>query len=56
MHFQHGSPGTTAPTRPRDNPEPLGVVIGPLANRIGDAAFELDGTRHAVKDHEGQNP
>ena len=38
-----------------DNPEYLGVVIGPFANRIGGATFELDGTRHAVEANEGEN-
>lgn len=36
-----------------ENPEFLGVVIGPFANRIGGAAFTVDGIRYNLEANEG---
>lgn len=38
-----------------DNPEYVGLMIGPFANRIGGASFELDGVRHELEANEGPN-
>ena len=38
-----------------DNPEYLGCVIGPFANRIGGAAFTLNGRRYDLEANEGDN-
>ena len=38
-----------------DDQNYIGAVIGRYANRIGAAAFELDGTRHALDKNDGDN-
>lgn len=37
----------------RDNPASLGVIVGRVANRIGGAAFSLDGVRHRLAANDG---
>jgi aldose 1-epimerase len=38
-----------------DDPAYLGILVGRFGNRIGGAAFALDGRRHQVSANEGRN-
>ena len=47
--------GYEDPSQYLDDPFYLGAIVGRVANRIGGAGFELDGTRHALSANEGPN-
>lgn len=38
-----------------DNPAYFGTTVGPNANRIGGAAFELEGVRYEIQKNDGEN-
>ena len=39
----------------QDNPTFLGAIVGPVAGRIKDASFEVEGTTHFLEANEGRN-
>ncbi|WP_170454126.1 aldose epimerase family protein [Ruegeria arenilitoris] len=47
--------GYDDPTEYLDDPFYLGAIVGRVANRIGGAGFDLDGTDHALIANEGAN-
>ncbi|WP_170593091.1 aldose epimerase family protein [Ruegeria arenilitoris] len=47
--------GYDDPTEYLDDPFYLGAIVGRVANRIGGAGFDLDGTHHALIANEGAN-
>ncbi|SPF79616.1 aldose epimerase family protein [Pseudoprimorskyibacter insulae] len=47
--------GYTDPASYLTHPGTLGVLVGRIANRIGGAGFDLDGTRYQLAANEGRN-